>query len=69
MLISNYIKMNYNELGEEITKQRKKIAAAKETIKLLEKLQIAEQAKQNMPEQQNVNNDNTGFHEGGGFNG
>lgn len=44
MVISNYLKMNYDSLGKEIEKQNKKIKAAQETIKLLRKLQIAESA-------------------------
>ena len=44
MVISNYLKMNYDELGKEIEKQNKKIKAAQDTIKLLRKLQIAESA-------------------------
>ena len=44
MAISNYLKMNYGELGKEIEKQNRKIKAAQETIKLLRKLQIAESA-------------------------
>ena len=42
MLISNYLKMNYDELSKEIEKQNRKIKAAQETIKLLKKLQVAE---------------------------
>ena len=39
--ISNYLKMNSEELEKEISKQNKRIASAKETIALLKKLQIA----------------------------
>lgn len=39
--ISKYLKMNYQELENEISKQNKKIASAKETISLLKKLQVA----------------------------
>ena len=39
--ITGYLKMNNAQLSEEITKQKKKIAAAQETISLLKKLQIA----------------------------
>ncbi len=42
--ITNYLKMNGSQLEEEISKQNKKIQAAKETISLLKKLQIAEAA-------------------------
>jgi len=55
MMISNYIKMNYDELAQEINKQKKKIESAKETIRLLEKLQIAEMAKQKQQNHQHVN--------------
>ena len=58
MTISNYIKMNYEELAQEITKQKKKIESAKETIRLLEKLQIAETAKQKSQNKQFVNSTN-----------
>ena len=63
MMISNYIKMNYAELGQEINKQKKKIESAKETIRLLEKLQIAENAKQkpqNHPIANSVQGENNG---------
>lgn len=39
--ISKFLKMNSEQLGDEINKQNKKIANAKETISLLKKLQIA----------------------------
>ena len=42
--ISNYLKMNAEELENEINKQNKKISSAKETISLLKKLQIAANA-------------------------
>lgn len=42
--ISNYLKMNYEELEKEIAKQNKRIASAEETIALLKKLQIASNA-------------------------
>lgn len=40
-----YVKMNNEQLTKEIEKQKKKIKLAQETIELLKKLQIAEQAK------------------------
>ncbi len=40
-----YVKMNNEQLAKEIEKQKKKIKLAQETIELLKKLQIAEQAK------------------------
>jgi hypothetical protein len=49
MNISAFIKMNSNDLSVEIEKQKKKIKSANETIKLLEKLQIAENAKSGKP--------------------
>ena len=39
--ITGYLKMNTDQLGEEILKQKKKITSAQETISLLKKLQIA----------------------------
>ena len=39
--ITGYLKMNNIQLGEEINRQKKRIAAAQETISLLKKLQIA----------------------------
>ena len=42
MILSKYLKMNFDELGKEIEKQNKKIKSAQETIKLLRKLQVAE---------------------------
>lgn len=53
MIISNYLKMTHAELEEEILKQRKKIDTAKETIKLLRKLQIASVAESEKKKQQN----------------
>lgn len=41
--------MSSSELSNEIDKQKKKIKAAQETIKLLEKLIIAENAKASKP--------------------
>ena len=43
-MLSNYLKMNAEQLEEEIAKQNKKISSAKETISLLKKLQIAANA-------------------------
>lgn len=54
MNIGAYVKMNSEELSTEIEKQKKKIKLAQETIKLLEKLRIAETAqshKQNIQHQ------------------
>ena len=46
--LTNYLKMNAEELENEINKQHKKITSAKEIISLLKKLQIAANAtKQN----------------------
>ncbi len=42
--LSTYLKMDNGELAEEITKQKRKIAAAQETIALLKRLQIASDA-------------------------
>lgn len=39
--ITAYIKMNTEQLTAEITKQKRKITSAQETISLLKKLQIA----------------------------
>jgi hypothetical protein len=55
--ISNYLKMNSEELEKEISKQNKRIASAKETIALLKKLQIASNlsnANNQKPYQQNA---------------
>ena len=55
--ISNYLKMNSEELEKEISKQNKRIASAKETIALLKKLQIASNvsnASNQKPYQQNA---------------
>ena len=49
MNISTFIKMNSADLASEIEKQKKKIKTANETIKLLEKLQIAESVKSGKP--------------------
>ena len=53
MNISSYIKMTSAELNAEIDKQKKKIKVATETIKLLEKLIIAENAKPQKATQKN----------------
>ena len=45
MTVGTYVKMNSAELSKEIDKQKKKIKSAQETIRLLEKLMIAENAK------------------------
>ena len=47
MNISNYTRMNYQELSGEIEKTKKKIKTLQEQIRLLEKLQIAERVKNN----------------------
>ena len=39
--ISNYLKMNSSDIEKERSRQMKKITAAKETIALLKRLQIA----------------------------
>jgi hypothetical protein len=62
MIISNYLKMNYTELEQEIDKQKKKIESAKETIRLLEKLQVAEVANQNHKKSQPQKYENGGNH-------
>lgn len=56
MNISTYVRMTYDELADEIVKQKKKIKAAQETIRLLEKLQIAEQHKERKAENNNSGN-------------
>jgi hypothetical protein len=43
--IEKYLHMSYDDLDVEILKIKKKIKEQKETIRLLEKLQIAESAK------------------------
>jgi hypothetical protein len=53
MNIGSYVKMNSEELSTEIEKQKKKIKLAQETIKLLEKLRIAETAQSH---KQNIQN-------------
>ena len=58
MNITTYVKMNSEELSAEIAKQKKKIKLAQETIKLLEKLMIAENSK----------SQNHNFHNGNNFN-
>ncbi len=58
MNITTYVKMNTEELSSEISKQKKKIKIAQETIKLLEKLVIAE----------NTKSQNHNFHNGNNFN-
>ena len=55
MVISNYLKMNYDELGKEIEKQNKKIKTAQETIRLLRKLQVAESASSEKRKPENTN--------------
>ncbi len=45
MNVTAYVKMNKEQLAKEIERQKKKIKLAQETIKLLEKLQIAESMK------------------------
>ena len=45
MNVTAYAKMSYEELTKEIDKQKRKIKIAQETIKLLEKLLIAEKSK------------------------
>ncbi|WP_155994791.1 hypothetical protein [Butyrivibrio sp. WCE2006] len=45
MNVTTYVKMNKEQLAKEIERQKKKIKLAQETIKLLEKLQIAESMK------------------------
>ena len=47
MNLLNASKMDYVQLSKEIDKTRKKISNLQETIRILEKLQIAEQAKHN----------------------
>ena len=47
--ISNYLKMSEAQLDEEINRQNKRIANAKEIISLLKKLKIAAGAKGENP--------------------
>lgn len=47
--ISNYLKMSESQLDEEINRQNKRIANAKEIISLLKKLKIAAGAKGENP--------------------
>ena len=54
MNYSPFLKMNYEELEIEISKQKKKIESAKETIKLLKKLQIAELAESDQKKTQQL---------------
>lgn len=56
--LSNFLKMNAEELEQEINKQNKKIQSAKETIFLLKKLQIAANATSTNtnPQKQNQRN-------------
>lgn len=54
MNITEYTKMNYEELGKEIEKQKKKIKTTQDVIKLLEKLQLAEKSKSPSPSSNNV---------------
>ena len=42
--ITAYLRMNNDQLAEEISKQKRKITSAQETISLLKKLQIAAEA-------------------------
>ena len=42
--LSNYLKMDFNELEKEISKQQRKLTSVKETIVLLRKLQVATQS-------------------------
>lgn len=58
MNISTYTRMNYQELSEEIEKTKKKIKTLQEQIRLLEKLQIAERAKNNNGGMNNGRHDN-----------
>ena len=62
MNISNYTRMNYQELSQEIDKTKKKIKTLQEQIRLLEKLQIAEQAKQHSNERKVDSNGNREIH-------
>ena len=52
MIYSNYLKMTNEELEKEISKQKKKIDDAKETIRLLRKLQLAAEAEAEKKKQQ-----------------
>lgn len=58
MNISTYTRMNCQELSEEIEKTKKKIKTLQEQIRLLEKLQIAERAKNNNGGMNNGRHDN-----------
>ena len=62
MNIATYTRMNYQELSEEIDKTKKKIKTLQEQIRLLEKLQLAEQAKQHSNERSLGGNGNREIH-------
>ena len=47
MNLLNASKMDYVQLSKEIEKTKKKISNLQETVRILEKLQIAEQARHN----------------------
>ena len=47
MNLLNASKMDYVQLSKEIDKTKKKISNLQETVRILEKLQIAEQARHN----------------------
>ncbi len=55
--ISKYLKMNSEQLENEILKQQKKITSAKETITLLRKLKIAANNPQKVHIEKINNND------------
>ena len=44
-MISNYIRMDSDEIDKEIEKQKKKLVTAQETIELLGKLKIVAKSK------------------------
>lgn len=56
MTYPNITTMNYQQLQKEIEKNKTKIKKLQDTIRLLEKLQIAEQVKQQNIKPQNNNN-------------
>ena len=58
MTINQFVKMSYDELTNEIIRTKKKIKNAQDTIKLLEKLQVAEEAKMEKQNQNNYDNGN-----------
>ena len=64
MTINQFVKMSYDELTNEIIRTKKKIKNAQDTIKLLEKLQVAEEAKM---EKQNQNNYDDGNNQYGNY--